>query len=138
MPSARNRILGLQLYKYNIKGFLQWGYNFWYSQYSRYPINPFCVTDAGYAFPSGDAFIVYPSEEGPLESIRLEVFFEALQDLRALQLLETLLGREAIMNLLEDGLDTPITFSEYPTDARWLLEMREEINLKIADYQKNK
>src|SRR5699024_1868331 len=25
-PSARNRMIGMQLYKYDIKGFLQWGY----------------------------------------------------------------------------------------------------------------
>lgn len=62
MPSARNRILGALLYKYNAVGFLQWGYNFWYSQFSKHEIDPFTVTDAGKAFPSGDAFVVYPGE----------------------------------------------------------------------------
>ena len=88
MPSARNRIIGMQLYKYNISGFLHWGFNFWLSQYSIKPIDPFKNTDANYAFPSGDAFMVYPGESGPVESIRLQVFHEALQDLRALQLLD--------------------------------------------------
>ncbi|NMA82909.1 MAG: DUF4091 domain-containing protein [Epulopiscium sp.] len=134
MESARNRIIGIQLYKFNIVGFLHWGYNFWYSQYSRYPINPFTVTDAGHAFPSGDAFLVYPSEEGPIESLRLKVFFEALQDLRALQLLETFIGREEVIKFIEKDLEQPITFSEYPRDAQWLLLKREEINQKIADY----
>ena len=32
MPSARNRILGWQLHKYRLSGFLHWGNNFWYSQ----------------------------------------------------------------------------------------------------------
>ena len=58
MPSARNRILGTLLYKYNATGFLQWGYNYWYSQFSKHEIDPFTVTDAGKAFPSGDAFVV--------------------------------------------------------------------------------
>ena len=134
MPSARNRILGIQLYKFDIVGFLQWGYNFWYSQYSRYPIDPFKVTDAGYAFPSGDAFIVYPGEDGrPLESLRLKVFYEAIQDLRALRLLEELIGREAVMEMLEEDVDEPITFKRYPTDAEWLLNKREQINRKIAE-----
>lgn len=31
MPSSRTRILGLQLYQYKLKGFLQWAYNFYYS-----------------------------------------------------------------------------------------------------------
>jgi hypothetical protein len=133
-PSARNRIIGLQLYKFQIAGFLQWGYNFWYSQYSIKPIDPFKVTDAGLGFPSGDAFVVYPGEQGPIESLRLEVFYESLQDLRALELLESKMGRDRVLALLEDGLDKPITFSEYPTDPAWLLEKRELINRKIAEY----
>ncbi len=134
MPSTRNRILGIQLYKFDIVGFLQWGYNFWYSQYSKYPIDPFKVTDAGQAFPSGDAFAVYPGEDRyPLESLRLEVFYEALQDLRALRLLEELIGREAVIEMLEEGLDEPISFRRYPTDDEWLLKKREQINRKIAE-----
>lgn len=133
MPSARNRILGIQLYKFNIVGFLHWGYNFWYSQYSRYEIDPFKVTDAGYAFPSGDAFSVYPGEEGPLEFLRIKVFNEALQDLRALELLEELIGRDEVLKVLEEDLEDPITFSQYPTDLEWLLVKREQINRKIAE-----
>lgn len=128
MPSARNRILGMQLYKFKIKGFLHWGYNFWYSQCSRYPIDPFRVTDAGYAFPSGDAFLVYPGKEGPLESLRLKVMYEALQDLRALELLEKLTDRDTVLNMLEEGLEHPITFDIYPKEAEWLLRKREQIN----------
>ncbi|WP_127588240.1 DUF4091 domain-containing protein [Paenibacillus koleovorans] len=132
MPSARNRVLALQLYKFNIAGFLHWGYNFYYSQYSRYPIDPYRVTDAGHAFPSGDPFVVYPGADGqPVESIRLEVFYEALQDLRALEKLESLIGRERVLALLEEGLERPITFSEYPHDASWLLEKRAQVNALI-------
>ena len=136
MPSARNRILGLQLYKFDIHGFLQWGYNFWYSQYSRYPIDPFKITDAVYAFPSGDAFVVYPGEDGPISSLKFEVFYEALQDLRALKLLESYIGKDEVLKLLEEGLDKPIAFSQYPTDAKWLLLKREEINKKLAELSK--
>lgn len=132
-PSVRNRIIGFQLYKFNITGFLHWGYNFWYSQFSRQAIDPFRITDAGGAFPSGDAFSVYPGEAGPIESIRLEVFYEALQDLRALNLLETLIGREQVITLLEKDLNAPLTFSEYPCDMAWFLNKREQINRKIAD-----
>jgi hypothetical protein len=64
------------------------------------------------AFPSGDAFLVYPGDEGPVESIRLEVFHEAQQDLRAMQLLEQLAGRNTVLALMEEGLDQPITFRE--------------------------
>lgn len=132
MPSARNRILGFQLYVYKIRGFLHWGYNFWYTQYSRSAIDPFKVTDAGGAFPSGDAFVVYPGEDGPIDSMRWEVFQEALQDLRACELLESLVGRDEVVKLLTSGLPSAFTFSEYPRDAGWLLAKREELNARIA------
>ncbi|WP_339266912.1 DUF4091 domain-containing protein [Paenibacillus sp. FSL K6-1330] len=133
LPSARNRIIGIQLYKFNIEGFLHWGYNFWNSQYSKRAIDPFKVTDADCGFPSGDAFVVYPGEEGPIESIRLKVFQEALQDLRALQLLETQIGREAVLQALEEGLEEPITFKTYPREQEWLLSKRQLINDKIKE-----
>src|SRR5699024_147979 len=133
-PSARNRILGMQLYKFDIAGFLHWGYNFWYSQFSlKQDLNPFQVTDADQGFPAGDAFVVYPGEEGPIISLRLEVFHEAFQDLRALKLLESYIGKEEVLSLLEEGLDQPITFKEYPHDEEWLLEKRREINEKIKE-----
>ncbi|TFE25166.1 DUF4091 domain-containing protein [Cohnella luojiensis] len=133
-PSARNRIIGMQLYKFDIAGFLHWGYNFWFSQLSRKVIDPYRVTDAGHAFPSGDAFLVYPGEKGPIESIRLEVFYEALQDLRALQLLESLIGKEKTLELLEEDLPQPLTFTEYPDDSEWLLSKRERINRTISEH----
>jgi len=133
MPSARNRVIGYQFYKYNIKGFLQWGYNYWYTKYSQSPVNPFYVSDAGCSYPSGDAYVVYPGKAGPIVSLRLEVFREALQDMRAFTLLEGFIGREAVLELAEEGLDTPVTFGDYPKDAQWLLSMRERINRKIAE-----
>lgn len=132
MPSARNRILGAQLYRYDLAGFLHWGFNFWYTQYSTRAIDPFRVTDAGGNFPSGDAFLVYPGLEGPLDSIRGEVFREALQDQRALQLLQSRQGRQKTVRLLERGLDEPITMTRYPRGADWLLRMRERCNRRIA------
>lgn len=136
MSSARNRILGVQLYKFNMKGFLHWGYNFWYSNLSRHPIDPFRVTDMDFAVPSGDAFVVYPGKDGPIESLRLEVFYEALQDMRALELLESFVGKDAVLQLLEDGLEAPITFVRYPKDALWILTKREQINSKIVELVK--
>lgn len=135
MPSARNRILGLQLYKYQVSGFLQWGFNFYNSRLSKRHIDPFTVTDADGAFPSGDSFLVYPGPNGePLESLHMAVFYEALCDLRALSLLERLTSREHVISLMEDGLDEPLTFTDYPRDAGYLLRLRERVNREIAEY----
>jgi hypothetical protein len=133
MPSQRNRVIGVQLYKYNLKGFLHWGYNHWYSGRSIKHLNPYINTDANYSFPSGDAFLVYPGENTPVDSIRHEVFREALQDLRTLQLLEGLIGKEETLEFLEADLDTPITFNEYPRELAWSLSIREKINKLIKN-----
>lgn len=132
MPSVRNRVLGFQLYKFEVTGFLHWGYNFYYTRYSKRKVNPFTETDAGGYFPSGDSFIVYPGENGePLDSLRLHVFYDGLQDLLALRLLESRIGREKALSVLEQGLDTPLTFSDYPHSADWLLAARERINRAV-------
>ena len=132
IPSQRNRVLGYQLYKFNAKGFLHWGFNFWYTRFSRKKINPYEVTDAGGSFQSGDSFVVYPKSDGtPLCSLRLKVFYDAFQDMMALQTLEKLAGREAAIAVLEQGLDKELTFSQYPHSDEWLLETRERINQAI-------
>ena len=131
MPSYRNRAIGLQLWKYDIKGFLHWGYNFYHSVFSREIINPFLVTDGKCAYPSGDAFSVYPGDDGPWESIRLKVFCHALQDMRALRLLEDKLGKEKATYIIEEILGEKITFKDYPHSAEKLLEIREKVNYKV-------
>ncbi len=132
-PSVRNRILGVLLYKYDAKGFLQWGHNFWYSQYSKHPIDPYKVTDAGGSFPSGDSFVVYPGKGGrPLNSLRHIVFADAFQDLRALKLLESYTSREYVLNLIERDLDIPLSFKTYPHEQSWLLNLRKTINEEIS------
>jgi hypothetical protein len=102
-PSARNRALGTQLFVNGAAGFLHWGFNFYNSQFSIRPVNPFLDTCAGGGFLGGDAFMVYPGPGGrPLTSIRYEVFAEAMTDHRAAQLLAQDRGRDAARDLLRD------------------------------------
>lgn len=133
-PSARNRALGAQLYANGIKGFLQWGYNFWYGRNSLCEIDPFVTTDGGHAWPAGDPFVVYPGENGePLVSLRFKVFSEGFQDMRALQLLESLIGREKTLAVLTQGLSEPLDFKHTPRGEDWLISMRGRINKTIAE-----
>lgn len=133
MPSFRNRILGTQLYKYDIKGFLHWGYNFYFNQFSYASVNPFMNTDGEYFSPAGDTFSVYPGPDGiPWESIRLLVFYDGIQDMRAYRLCEQLYGKDYVMGIIEDEI-SPITFRDYPLNAEYLLKVRERINRAIAD-----
>ncbi len=133
MPSARNRIMGLQMFKFKLAGFLQWGYNFYYSKGSEFLLDPFRNTDALSAFVSGDSFSVYPDKNGPLESLRLVVFAEALQDLRALKLLASLIGHDEVVKIMEELAGGEITFKKYPKDNEFILNLREKVNTLIAE-----
>ena len=96
--------------------------------HSLHSVDPFTVTDADFAFPSGDAFVVYPGADGaPICSLRLKVLRECFNDLRALKLLESRIGREAVLALLEE--DCPkLTFNDYPQTETWLFALREKIH----------
>lgn len=127
MPSARNRILGAQLYRYRMQGFLHWGYNFYNAMLSDRRIDPYACTDADGAFPAGDPFLVYPGADGEPElSIRYMIAREAMQDLRALEWLESLRGRDAAMKWVKD-----ITLTDWPREANALLDLRRYVNREI-------
>lgn len=123
MPSSRTRVLGVQLYKYDIEGFLHWGYNFYNSCHSRDVLDPFGYPDGSYFTPSGDCFLVYPGTDGRAwESLRLNALREAMDDMRALSLYEQRFGKDAALALVGD-----IDFTSYPTDPDYLINMRETI-----------
>ena len=106
------------------------------SERSVQSVIPFVETGADHAFPDGDSFSVYPASDGTaLESIRMIVFHEALQDMRVLQLCASLYGKDAVIEALEDELGE-IKFDVCPTSAAPLLRAREKINQMIKDKKK--
>lgn len=133
MPSIRSRIMGILLYLYKMDGFLHWGYNFWFTQFSlNQNISPWQVTCAGRAHLGGDSFNVYPGPEGPIDSIHFETFTEGLQDLRALDLLETKIGRDKVVAIIQKDVNYTIDMRHYPHDDQWLLNLRKRINEAIC------
>ena len=129
MSLCRTRILGLQLYLAGIEGFLHWGYNFYNNQNSYDPVNPFLFTDGEYFVPSGDTFLVYPGEGGEVwESMRLNAMREATEDIRTLELCEQKCGRETVERLVREANGgKPITFTEWPDDPAFLLDLRDRL-----------
>ena len=133
MPSARTRYLGTQLYYFDIKGFLQWGFNFYFSFLSTEPINPFLDSTGNGFCESGDAYIVYPAPDGTAwESIRYISFREGLEDMRAMQLAEKLVGREAVKELLDRVTGGVNSFNECVCESKRMLAIREAVNDLIA------
>ena len=132
MPAWRNRSIGMQLYKFDIEGFLQWGYNFYNNQHSVDLINPYLDCGANLVFTAGDAFSVYPAIDGTaLESARIIVFHEALQDRKAMKLCEKYYGKERVVKEIEDVLGDELTFERCALSSHEMLHVRERINQLI-------
>lgn len=134
----RNRMLGVQLYMNDIKGFLHWGYNYWYGPLSQGIADP-RTEPANFSGGSpGSAFIVYPATDGTcLQSIRQKIFYEAVNDMRALKRLETLFGKRNTHRLVEDYFGK-VTFNTHLGDAEHLLAFRALVNEKIAELSAKK
>ena len=118
--SSVNRVIGAQLFKTKASGFLQWGFNFYNAARSLRSIDPFRDTCADRTFPGGDAFLVYPGPHGqPLESIRFRVFAEAMNDLRAMQVVRDRIGTYRVEQIIdpEGGLSLH-SFSADPVHYR--------------------
>jgi len=77
-PLAKTRLLHWINFRYGITGYLHWGYNHWTQE------SPFTHTTRPHPgppyLPAGDAWIVYPGSDGPLDSIRHEAMRDGIAD----------------------------------------------------------
>lgn len=101
MPKERGRILGIQLYYFNIDGFLNWGFNAHHNRLSRMMVNPRISSDMDGDFISGTSYLVYPDGKDVNPSVRLMTFRDMMQDTRELRLLESLTDRSAVCELIK-------------------------------------
>ena len=135
MPASANRIMGTLLYVYEMDGFAHWGYNFWNRGNTGIYCDPLS-SEPDPGFHSGDPCLVYPGPEGPLDSIRSEVFFAGLQDQRALQLLESLAGRDAVLKLIRKTAGKDLQINDFPIEQAFLHKLRDAVNNAIKKYLK--
>ncbi len=125
-PLTKIRMSGWLFYKLRARGFLHWGYNYWYQSQTRNLIDPF-TEQSGAAWPGwayGDTFVVYPGPAGPIDSIRWEVFSESLQDYALLQ--------QVGMSPDDSSLEAIRDYAKFPKDAQWIAKQRKAI-LEMAD-----
>lgn len=131
---ARTRFMGIQMYKYGIEGFLQWGYNFYNNRFSYDNINPFLNSNAGYWSLGGDAVTVYPGNCGrPIESLRLISFKQGLEDIRALKLCEQYYSKDEIIRKIEAVFGENIVFSKCADDTATMQKIRDTIDQMIIN-----
>lgn len=131
--SVRTRALGWQLWKFGVKGFLHWGFNFYYGQLSVCPIDPFADTSAGGGFISGDAFIVYPGPDGVVwPSLRHRLVRDAFVDLAAARTAESLLGRSQVLSVIDP--DSTLGYDSGWVDSHTWLERRHRLDHAVAEH----
>ena len=87
LPLIKTRIIHWINYRFNIPGYLHWGFNFWRGG------DPFVETtsiqlESGTILPGGDAWICYPGDHKILSSIRLEAMRDGIVDYELLSMLE--------------------------------------------------
>ncbi len=129
---SRTRSIGMQMYKYDIVGFLHWGFNFYQNRHSLDAANPYIDSCGDEWVPAGDTCIVYPAQDGTAyESMRAPVFFDALQDMRAMKLCEKYYSKEEIVAGMEAALGAEIKFDKCAEDSKTMLAIRGYINRLI-------
>jgi hypothetical protein len=113
-PLTKIRMHGFVFYRLGAKGFLHWGYNYWHALEQEKLLDPFTeFTAAAYPqAPPGDPFLVYPGKDGPIDSIRWEVFAESLQDYAILQ--------TAGIKPDSAPLSEIKSYKEFPKSEKWI------------------
>ena len=122
MPLYRVRVLGLILFRFQLTGFLHWGLNYWFKSQTTELIDPFHVSD-GLFWPlwvPGDTFVLYPGEDGPIDSVRWENYRDAFDDWRLLETAAAKVGKKRVLKLLEEIVD----FDDYPQTAEYIRKVR--------------
>jgi hypothetical protein len=112
---------GWLFYHLGAGGFLHWGYNYWYKMDTQQLEDTF-LEGAGGAWPGiayGDPFVVYPGPDGPIDSIRWEVFAESLQDYAILQTA----GIKPNSALLADLK----SYKDFPRQQAWIEQKIQEV-----------
>ena len=133
MPQERSRILGIQLYYYNIKGFLHWAFNAHHNMLSRKIIDPHFSSDMDSDFVAGTSYLVYPNKNDVEMSVRLMTFRDQMQDTRAFLLLESYTDRETVCNLIRKHI--PDISLNCRVSADTLLALRNEVNAAICSFE---
>lgn len=120
-PLPKIRMAGWLFHKLGAKGFLHWGYNYWYTFCTAQISDPFLDASVGAwpGLPAGDPFVVYPGKDGPIDSLRWEVFAESLQDYALLQSIGISLDHPLLAPLKD--------YANFPKSEAWLTTTRNQI-----------
>lgn len=66
-----SRMLGWEVARYDLDGYLRWTYNSWPADVAEHP---------SHRYGQGDEYLVMPGEEGPISTLRWESFRDGIDD----------------------------------------------------------
>ena len=128
-PGTDPRVVFWQCYAEEITGFLYWAVNYWTGDPWQDPLT--------YPGGNGDGSLVYPGEDGPVNSLRWETVRDGIEDYDTLALLEALVrraegegGRRDLCKRAAEALDVgPVTesFTEYTESPETILARRAQV-----------
>ncbi len=125
-PLIKTRLLHWINHRYGVTGYLHWGYNHWTDQ------SPFTHTTRPHGgpnyLPAGDPWIVYPGQDGPLDSIRHEAMRDGIADHELLSLLGERAAAAAKQLVSKHVLD----FHRYNTDVAAFRATRRELLERLS------
>ncbi|NMM51316.1 DUF4091 domain-containing protein [Paenibacillus aquistagni] len=86
-PLLKTRYLHWGNYKYNLAGYLHWGFNYYFKDQDPFELtNPLLAPHVhNRRVPAGDTHLVYPGPDGPLLSMRLEAMRAGVEDYELLR-----------------------------------------------------
>lgn len=118
------RIIPWLAWKYDIQGFLYWCVNWW-------PLtDPFKSAANTKWEQNGNGLLFYPGEDGPIDSIRSEVFRDGMEDYEYLVVL-----KNSVEKFRTAGLDQK--YPEVLTEAQKLLSVDERSVKSMFDFSKD-
>jgi hypothetical protein len=122
LPLIKTRILHWINYRYDIPGYLHWGFNFWRGG------DPFDETtsiqlESGTILPGGDAWICYPGDGKILSSIRLEAMRDGIVDYELL----CMLGEKSPEKAAELARQVVYRFDYYDINVKSFRDKRKKI-----------
>jgi len=118
------RIIPWLCWKYNIKGFLYWCVNWW-----PY-VDPFQNASNTKWQQNGNGLLFYPGKDGPVVSLRMEIFRDGMEDYEYIQLL-----LEDLKILKRKGLDK--IFQQYFNESVKLLKIEDTFVASMSQFTRD-
>lgn len=132
---ACTRSIGMQLYKYNIVGFLHWAACCLGAADVSGLVDPYLDQNGWNWVPAGDTGFIYPRANGEFyETIRGIYLRDAFQDIRAMQLLESFTSHEAVVALIEEKLGCELKFNTCAKTTETMDSIRSRINEELRKF----